>query len=139
MRLNQVSITIERYSKVADEPVSDGKWPKINVYADANNLYEALAAANYETLGEIQKRENTITPEKYYQVYMFIERFGDTVPVSARVENSKRQRIYGDADKNSVYEALSAANYEVLREIQKYETLPSFGCKEHYERSSSNS
>ena len=52
MRRNQVSISIERFG---DEAPDSSKQITIQVYADANNIYEALAAAYYEALDAIQE------------------------------------------------------------------------------------
>ena len=50
IRLNQVSIRIERFG----ESAPDGKRQLIKVYADANSTYEALAAAFFEALDALQ-------------------------------------------------------------------------------------
>lgn len=51
MRTNQVSISIERFLDKEELGIKD---LHINVYADANNVYEALAAAYFETLQQLQ-------------------------------------------------------------------------------------
>lgn len=59
MRNNQVSINIERFSdkeKLGVEDIS------ISVYADSNNIYEALAAAYFEVLQQIQTEGNINLP-----------------------------------------------------------------------------
>lgn len=53
MRLNQVSIKIERFE--ADVPEENRV---IHVYADANNLYEALMAAVDEVMTVVKQSEN---------------------------------------------------------------------------------
>jgi len=50
MRLVQVSIKVERFG----EQAPDGKRHHLNIYADANNPYEALCAAFYEALNALQ-------------------------------------------------------------------------------------
>lgn len=54
MRKNQVSITIQRFGDQVPK-----NYPKhiqkIKVYADSNNLYEALAIATAQVLEEIKK------------------------------------------------------------------------------------
>lgn len=51
MRTNQVSISLERFLDKEELGVND---LHISVYADANNIYEALAAAYFETLQQLQ-------------------------------------------------------------------------------------
>lgn len=58
------------------------------------------------------------------QVEIKISRFGDTVPSTY---NDNRQIIKVYADSNSLFEALSVAYSEVIKELQKYEDIPSFG------------
>ena len=58
------------------------------------------------------------------QVEITIRRFGDEVPVAY---NDNQQIISVYADSNNLYEALSVAYSEVIKELQKYETIPSFG------------
>jgi len=53
MRTVQVSINIERFGPSAP----NGKRQKLNIYADANNEYEALCAAFYEALDAIQSTD----------------------------------------------------------------------------------
>ena len=69
MRNNQVSIKIERFSD--EEKLGLGKL-QINAYADSNNVYEALAAAYFEVLQQIQVEGNIELPsfgrrESYHQ------------------------------------------------------------------------
>ena len=56
MRKNQVSIKIERFGDQVPEQLN-GDSLEISVYADANNIYEALAAAYSKVLEEIKKHE----------------------------------------------------------------------------------
>ena len=56
MRNNQVSIKIERFGDQVPEELN-GRSLEIEVYADANNIYEALAAAYTKVMEEIQKYE----------------------------------------------------------------------------------
>ena len=58
------------------------------------------------------------------QVEIKISRFGDEVPATY---NDNQQVISVYADSNNLYEALSVAYSEVIKELQKYETIPSFG------------
>lgn len=70
------------------------------------------------------------------QVTIKIERTGDQVPesFSPDVETQYRQqKISVYADSNNLYEALCAAIQQVMTEIEKYENIPSFGCKESYD------
>ena len=53
MRTVQVSINIQRFGPNAP----DGKRQELNIYADANNEYEALCAAFYEALDAIQSTD----------------------------------------------------------------------------------
>ena len=55
MRKNQVSINIERFN---EEAPGDSRHMTIRVYADANNVYEALAAAYYAALDAIQEDQS---------------------------------------------------------------------------------
>lgn len=59
MRLNQVSISIDRF---ADEEKLGLQDIKVSVYADSNNIYEALAAAYFEALQQIQTEGNINLP-----------------------------------------------------------------------------
>ena len=59
------------------------------------------------------------------QVEIKISRFGDEVPSAY---NNDRQIISVYADSNNLFEALSVAYSEAIRELQKYEKIPSFGC-----------
>lgn len=56
MRKNQISIKVQRFGDQVPE-----NYPKemqeIRVYADSNNLYEALTAAFCKVLTEVQKYE----------------------------------------------------------------------------------
>jgi len=61
------------------------------------------------------------------QVSIKIQRFGDQVPKQL---NFVDQTISVYADAQNIYEALAAAYYQALLEIQKYEKLPYFGCRE---------
>jgi len=51
LRTNQVTIKIERFNASAP----NGEIQRIEVYADANNIYEALAAAYYEALSRVSE------------------------------------------------------------------------------------
>ena len=66
------------------------------------------------------------------QVEITISRFGDEVPSAY---NDDRQIIRVYADSNNLFEALSVAYSEAIRELQNYETIPSFGrvnvCNNH--------
>lgn len=57
MRKNQVSVKIERFGDQVPEHLN-GDSLEIEVYADANNIYEALAAAYGKVLEEITKYES---------------------------------------------------------------------------------
>lgn len=46
MRKVQIGIKMELF----DDQAADGKYEKINVYADANNVWEAIAAGFHETI-----------------------------------------------------------------------------------------
>lgn len=59
------------------------------------------------------------------QVQIKVSRFGDEVPESY---NDDKQIISVYADSNNLYEALLIAYSELIKELQKYETIPSFGC-----------
>ena len=61
------------------------------------------------------------------QVEIKIRRFGDEVPDSY---NDDRQIITVYADSNNLFEALSIAYSEAIKELQRYEKIPSFGCVE---------
>lgn len=54
MRENQVTIKIER---VGDQVPNLGNntWQTIDVYCDANDVYEALSGAVFEALGQLRK------------------------------------------------------------------------------------
>jgi hypothetical protein len=54
MRNNQVSIKVERFN--GDEDNLGTKAFSISAYADSNNLYESLAAANFEAMQQIQEK-----------------------------------------------------------------------------------
>ena len=66
------------------------------------------------------------------QVEIMISRFGDDVPSTY---NDDKQVIRVYADSNNLFEALSVAYSEAIRELQNYETIPSFGnvsvCNNH--------
>ena len=66
------------------------------------------------------------------QVEIKIRRFGDEVP-SAYNDNKMIISVY--ADSNNLFEALSVAYSEVIRKLQTYEAIPSFGsvsvCDDH--------
>ena len=61
------------------------------------------------------------------QVEIKVRRFGDEVP-----ENfpKNKQVISVYADSNNLYEALLIAYSELMKEIQRYENVPNFGCIE---------
>lgn len=52
MRRNQISIHVERFGDQAPE---GAEKQSISVYADANNIFEALSAAYYRLMDEIKK------------------------------------------------------------------------------------
>jgi hypothetical protein len=111
----------------------------LHIYADANNFYEALTAANEEAYRAIRDSLPNLENQGKYHIEIYIERFGEQVPKDLYYEIQgrliQRQEIAAQADADNIFEALAAANFEVLREIQKYEVLPSFGSKEsHYRR-----
>ena len=56
MRANQVEITIRRYGDEVPYSYNDDKQI-INVYADSNNLFEALSVAYSEAIRELQRYE----------------------------------------------------------------------------------
>lgn len=60
MRTNQVSINLERFFDNEELGVND---LHIRVYADANNVYEALAAAYFETLQQLQNEGGIELPK----------------------------------------------------------------------------
>lgn len=57
------------------------------------------------------------------QVEIKVRRFGEQVP---NAYGNDMQVISVYADSNNLYEALSVANSELIKELQKYETIPSF-------------
>ena len=59
------------------------------------------------------------------QVEIKISRFGEDVP-SAYDDDRQIISVYADSD--NLFEALSVAYSEVIRELQNYEQIPSFGC-----------
>lgn len=59
------------------------------------------------------------------QVEIKISRFGESVPSTYR-DNKQIIKVY--ADSNNLFEALSVAYSEIIKELQKYENVPSFGC-----------
>lgn len=58
------------------------------------------------------------------QVEIKIRRFGEEVPLN--YEN-KTQVISVYADSNNLYEAIAVANSELIKALQEYEDVPSFG------------
>lgn len=56
MRSNQVTLRINRYAEAVPESY-DSDRQIIDVYADSNNLFEALAVAYNEAMNELQKYE----------------------------------------------------------------------------------
>jgi hypothetical protein len=56
MRSNQVEIKIRRFGKEVPESYGNN-IQIISVYADSDNLYEALAVANSELMKELQEFE----------------------------------------------------------------------------------
>ena len=56
MRKNQVTITIDRFGDQVPKKLKENRI-QINVYADSNNVYEALAAAFNKAMYEIGKYE----------------------------------------------------------------------------------
>lgn len=61
------------------------------------------------------------------QVEIKVRRFGDEVPENFPAD---KQVISVYADSNNLYEALLIAYSELMKEIQRYENVPSFGCVE---------
>lgn len=59
MRANQVTIKLERFF---DSDKLGVKNLEINVYADSNNVYEALSAGFFEVLKQIQDEGNIELP-----------------------------------------------------------------------------
>ena len=59
MRSNQVSIKLARFFDKENLGIED---LEINVYADANNVYEALASAYFEVLQQLQIEGNIELP-----------------------------------------------------------------------------
>lgn len=59
MRSNQVSIKLSRFFDKENLGIED---LEINVYADANNVYEALASAYFEVLQQLQIEGNIELP-----------------------------------------------------------------------------
>lgn len=57
MRSNQVEIKIRRFGEEVPESYGNN-IQVISVYADSNNLYEALAVANSELMKALQEFEN---------------------------------------------------------------------------------
>jgi len=55
MRRNQVSISVERF---ADQAPIGADHQTISVYADSNDLFEALAAACFRLMEEVQKDQS---------------------------------------------------------------------------------
>lgn len=60
MRSNQVSIKLARFFDKENLGIED---LEINVYADANNVYEALASAYFEVLQQLQIEGNIELPK----------------------------------------------------------------------------
>lgn len=58
------------------------------------------------------------------QVEIKIRRFNEEVPLSYK-NDSQIISVY--ADSNNLFEALSVAYSEAIKELQKYEEIPSFG------------
>lgn len=58
MRKNQVTIRIERFGDVVPRDYPKEERQTISVYADCNNLYEALTAAYNAAINEIAKWEH---------------------------------------------------------------------------------
>jgi hypothetical protein len=109
----------------------------LNIYADANNFYEALSAAFNESILVIQHFDKLPMREKdkrfisggNNEVINFTQHFDFTKndfildpPFETMVE----------AACGNIYEALSLAFNDVLQEIQKKTKLPIFGRKENY-------
>ena len=63
------------------------------------------------------------------QVSIKINRYEDEVPEDYKKDT---QIISVYADSNNLFEALSVAYSEVIKELQQHETIPSFGCVEVY-------
>ena len=61
------------------------------------------------------------------QVEIKVRRFGDEVPKNFPKD---RQIVSVYADSNNLYEALLIAYSELMKEIQRYENVPNFGCIE---------
>lgn len=58
------------------------------------------------------------------QVEIKVRRFGDQVPESY---GNNIQVISVYADSNNLYEALAVANSELMKALQEFENIPSFG------------
>ena len=52
MRKVQISIKMELF----DDQAADGRHKKITVYADANDVYEAICATLYELIHSLQQQ-----------------------------------------------------------------------------------
>ena len=148
MRKHQINVLIQRvtrpFKKISEESIEDllkrrekdKDYNPVflgNVYADANNIYEALCAAFNETMivinvnKDIHRRldaeENLVfTNEKEVIISICYSELLNPHLISS-------PKFYA-ASKN-IYEALSNAFNQVLYEIQKLVDLPSVGCKEH--------
>ena len=68
------------------------------------------------------------------QVEIKISRFGDEVPPTYEKngEHKKEQIIRVYADSNNLFEALSVAYSEAIKELQRHEKIPKFGCATAY-------
>lgn len=92
MRRNQISIHVERFGDQAPE---GAKKQSISVYADANNVFEALAAAYYRLMEEIQMDQ--------------------AVPSFGRVEGRSKNFVYSSSP-NPIARSLSPEEQEIKRQ-----------------------
>lgn len=107
MRRNQISIHVERFGDQAPE---GAKKQSVSVYADANNIFEALAAAYYRLMEEIQKDQ--------------------TVPSFGRIEGRSKNFVYSSSP-NPMARSLSPEERETRRQAwaEEYPELMGEGHK----------
>ena len=104
----------------------------ISVYADANNFYEALWAAFNETVLVIKKMSaagKMPDGEKSAYIGLWYTDLKDDDGNNIFPINSVEFR----ADSENIFEAVVMVFNNVLNELQKEISLPSFGRKEHYD------
>ena len=58
--MRKVQVTID-VIMVADE-AADGEYEHLNVYADANNVFEAVASANQELMDALEENRDMLSP-----------------------------------------------------------------------------